>query len=125
MKLTFAEHVRARYLVSFADASVPTETIFMGWIQTLPISAGMSPKTALSLSEKPFTHRQSHPCPGMCATSGICHIETAPQSVEVTFTGRHESFQYTKVSKCNLLAQPNLIQDYQYSQGALVKYDSQ
>jgi hypothetical protein len=41
--------------------------------------------------------RQEHACPALCAAEGICHIETTPQSVEATFTGRHEQFQYTKV----------------------------
>ena len=44
------------------------------------------------------THRESHSCSEQCAASGICQIDTAPQSVEATFTGRHETFQYTKVS---------------------------
>ena len=33
----------------------------------------------------------------MCAAPGICDIETAPHSIEATFTGRNETFQYTKV----------------------------
>jgi len=32
-----------------------------------------------------------------CGESGICQIDTAPQSIEAIFTGRHETFQYTKV----------------------------
>jgi hypothetical protein len=28
---------------------------------------------------------------------GICQIDTAPQSIEATFTGRQETFQFTKV----------------------------
>ncbi|KAM5540363.1 hypothetical protein V8D89_005821 [Ganoderma adspersum] len=39
---------------------------------------------------------QEHACSAICQ-AGICQIDTAPQSVEATFTGRHESFQYTKV----------------------------
>ncbi|EJF62764.1 hypothetical protein DICSQDRAFT_57253 [Dichomitus squalens LYAD-421 SS1] len=39
---------------------------------------------------------QEHPCAALCQ-EGVCHVDTAPQSVEATFTGRHESFQYTKV----------------------------
>ncbi|KZT12602.1 uncharacterized protein LAESUDRAFT_808190 [Laetiporus sulphureus 93-53] len=37
-----------------------------------------------------------HPCPALCSADGICQIDTAPQSIEATFTGRHETFQYTK-----------------------------
>ncbi|EIN14302.1 hypothetical protein PUNSTDRAFT_41556 [Punctularia strigosozonata HHB-11173 SS5] len=32
------------------------------------------------------------------SADGICHIETAPQSIEATFTGTHQTFQYTKAS---------------------------
>ncbi|KAG1720811.1 hypothetical protein EDB19DRAFT_1646869 [Suillus lakei] len=38
-----------------------------------------------------------HSCSMQCTAEGICEIETAPQSIEATFTGRHETFQYTKV----------------------------
>lgn len=41
--------------------------------------------------------RQDHACGSLCEMLGICQIETAPQSIEATFTGRHETFQYTKV----------------------------
>ncbi|KAF9064891.1 hypothetical protein BDP27DRAFT_1467712 [Rhodocollybia butyracea] len=40
---------------------------------------------------------EQHACRSFCAAPGICDIETQPQSVEATFTGRHETFQYTKV----------------------------
>ncbi|KAI6157189.1 hypothetical protein BKA82DRAFT_4325642 [Pisolithus tinctorius] len=39
---------------------------------------------------------QEHLCTAMCFAQGICEIETAPHSIEATFTGRHETFQYTK-----------------------------
>ncbi|RPD81278.1 hypothetical protein L226DRAFT_549908 [Lentinus tigrinus ALCF2SS1-7] len=42
---------------------------------------------------------QEHACSALCSANGICQIETAPQSVEATFTGRHESFQYTKYTQ--------------------------
>lgn len=42
---------------------------------------------------------QEHACPSLCAEEGICHIDTAPQSIEATFTGQHETFQYTKYSQ--------------------------
>ena len=41
--------------------------------------------------------RLKHPCSGLCKAQGTCEIETTPQSIESTFTGQHESFQYTKV----------------------------
>ncbi|KAF8216813.1 hypothetical protein K438DRAFT_1658303 [Mycena galopus ATCC 62051] len=42
---------------------------------------------------------QTHNCSASCQAAGICEIETAPQSIEATFTGRHETFQYTKYSQ--------------------------
>ncbi|KAK0202722.1 hypothetical protein DFS33DRAFT_1436579 [Desarmillaria ectypa] len=39
---------------------------------------------------------QEHPCPAVCAAHGSCEIDTAPQSIRATFTGRHETFEYTK-----------------------------
>ncbi|KAI0062821.1 hypothetical protein BV25DRAFT_1885018 [Artomyces pyxidatus] len=38
-----------------------------------------------------------HTCKALCGAPGICEIDTAPQSIEATFAGRHETFQYTKV----------------------------
>ncbi|KIM57715.1 hypothetical protein SCLCIDRAFT_1219233 [Scleroderma citrinum Foug A] len=42
---------------------------------------------------------QDHPCTAICASQGICEIETAPHSIQATFTGRHETFLYTKYSQ--------------------------
>jgi len=42
---------------------------------------------------------EAHPCSALCSASGICQIDTTPLSVEATFTGRHETFQYTKYSQ--------------------------
>ncbi|KAN0134237.1 hypothetical protein V8E53_008009, partial [Lactarius tabidus] len=41
---------------------------------------------------------QEHSCSALCSADGICQIDTTPLSVEATFSGRHEMFQYTKVS---------------------------
>ncbi|KAG1739641.1 hypothetical protein EDD22DRAFT_922084 [Suillus occidentalis] len=41
---------------------------------------------------------EEHSCPMQCIANGICEIETAPQSIEATFTGKHETFQYTQVA---------------------------
>ncbi|KAJ7809088.1 hypothetical protein B0H14DRAFT_2867919 [Mycena olivaceomarginata] len=40
---------------------------------------------------------QEHDCAAFCQAKGICQIDTTPQSIEAIFTGRHETFQYTKV----------------------------
>ncbi|KAJ6519102.1 hypothetical protein C8R45DRAFT_950246 [Mycena sanguinolenta] len=42
---------------------------------------------------------QEHKCAALCRAKGICQIDTTPQSIEATFTGRHETFQYTKYSQ--------------------------
>ncbi|KAI0297435.1 hypothetical protein BC826DRAFT_166673 [Russula brevipes] len=42
---------------------------------------------------------QEHSCSALCSAPGICQIDTTPQSIEATFTGRHETFQYTKYSQ--------------------------
>ncbi|PCH41519.1 hypothetical protein WOLCODRAFT_163166 [Wolfiporia cocos MD-104 SS10] len=42
---------------------------------------------------------QEHACDKLCSADGICQIDTKPQSIEATFTGRHETFQYTKYSQ--------------------------
>ncbi|KAI9462918.1 hypothetical protein BJY52DRAFT_1221931 [Lactarius psammicola] len=39
---------------------------------------------------------QEHTCSALCSAAGICQIDTIPQSIEATFAGRHETFQYTK-----------------------------
>ncbi|KAH8979281.1 hypothetical protein EDB92DRAFT_1980226 [Lactarius akahatsu] len=39
---------------------------------------------------------EAHSCSERCAVPGICQIDTSPQSIEATFTGRHETFQYTR-----------------------------
>ncbi|KAH9022041.1 hypothetical protein EDB84DRAFT_1670488 [Lactarius hengduanensis] len=41
-----------------------------------------------------------HSCQALCSAPGICQIDTEPQSVEATFTGRHETFQFTKRLQC-------------------------
>lgn len=42
---------------------------------------------------------EAHSCSALCSAPGICQIDTAPLSVEATFTGRHETFQYTKYTQ--------------------------
>ncbi|KAI0692274.1 hypothetical protein BC835DRAFT_1277959 [Cytidiella melzeri] len=42
---------------------------------------------------------EEHKCPVLCQSDGICRIDPAPESINATFTGRHETFQYTK--SCN------------------------
>jgi hypothetical protein len=34
----------------------------------------------------------------LCSAPGICQIDTEPQCIEATFTGGHETFQYTSIS---------------------------
>ncbi|KAI9460720.1 hypothetical protein F5148DRAFT_255942 [Russula earlei] len=42
---------------------------------------------------------EAHACSALCSAPGICQIDTTPLSIEATFTGRHETFQYTKYSQ--------------------------
>lgn len=48
--------------------------------------------------------REAHSCSEPCAAPGICQIDTSPQSIEATFTGKHETFQYTRVSTDRIFA---------------------
>ena len=43
--------------------------------------------------------RQEHKCQSLCAAIGACEIDTVPHSIEATFSGKHDRFQYTKVRK--------------------------
>ncbi|KAH0834248.1 hypothetical protein J3R83DRAFT_11580 [Lanmaoa asiatica] len=40
---------------------------------------------------------QEHSCTGDCTAPGICEIVSKPLSIKAMFTGRNETFQYTKV----------------------------
>ncbi|KAF8726080.1 hypothetical protein AX14_008092 [Amanita brunnescens Koide BX004] len=57
-----------------------------------------------------------HTCTQRCAAPGVCEIDMAPESIEETFKGRHECFQYTKYSqvakrlKCVKLIPPDQLQ---------------
>ena len=42
-------------------------------------------------------NRETHTCLAQCSARGICQIDVVPQSILATFTGRHDTFQYTKV----------------------------
>ncbi|KAF8124364.1 hypothetical protein EV363DRAFT_1227517 [Boletus edulis] len=39
---------------------------------------------------------QPHSCSQRCTAPGVCEIDMAPESIEETFRGMHECFQYTK-----------------------------
>ena len=73
------------------------ETTSMAWLLTKVTFAGMPPIILLLGCHSLYPSRQEHPCSALCATPGICQIDTAPQSIEATSPGRHETFQYTKV----------------------------
>ena len=83
-------------LVNYADGYALRKITSMGLKMTLYISAGKpwSPLPSLSSDHR---HSQPHSCNASCKENGICEIETAPHSIEATFTGTHETFQYTKV----------------------------
>ncbi|KAI0317532.1 hypothetical protein OF83DRAFT_1171919 [Amylostereum chailletii] len=79
---TNAIHVCALSLVSFATVFARI-TICMDCFPKLYTFAGL----------------EEHSCTALCAAPGVCEIDTAPQSVEATFTGRNETFQYTKFTQ--------------------------
>jgi hypothetical protein len=60
------------------------------WVSIISLSRSI-------IETETLVNREAHPCSALCSDNGICYIETAPQSIEATFTGRHEAFQYTKV----------------------------
>ncbi|KAG8694060.1 hypothetical protein FRC08_008731, partial [Ceratobasidium sp. 394] len=39
---------------------------------------------------------QEHSCMGLCEAGGICQIETRPSAIQEQFSGRHETFRYTR-----------------------------
>jgi hypothetical protein len=47
-----------------------------------------------------WASREEHSCGALCSADGICQVDTTPLAIEATFSGRHETFQYTKVSAC-------------------------
>ncbi|KAI0246219.1 hypothetical protein BJV78DRAFT_1286673 [Lactifluus subvellereus] len=57
------------------------------------------PKACGTSAGHPGEHIEAHSCVALCSAPGICQIDTAPQSIEATFTGRHETFQYTKYTQ--------------------------
>jgi hypothetical protein len=73
-------------------------TIYMAWLLTKATYAGMFAISLFLGSHSFESPRQEHSCSALCSAPGICQIDTTPQSIEATFTGRHETFQYTKVT---------------------------
>jgi hypothetical protein len=57
-----------------------------------------------------------HTCSQRCSAPGVCEIDTTPESIEETFKGMHECFQYTKYLqvakrlKCVKLIPPGQLQ---------------
>ena len=85
-------------LVSYVDVFVLTKIICTGWkMGKFIFAGGFLACNELARTHLDHGHRQEHLCTSGCSAQGICEIETAPQSIEATFTGRHETFQYTKV----------------------------
>ncbi|KAN0134233.1 hypothetical protein V8E53_008005, partial [Lactarius tabidus] len=54
---------------------------------------------------------QEHSCNASCNASGICQIDTTPQSIKATFAGRYKTFRYTKVMR-HLALHIHLLQHY-------------
>ena len=107
-------------LVSYVSTFVLTRIICTAWKMGKFISAGEFHELTCTLPN--HGRRQEHLCTSGCSAQGICEIETAPQSIEATFTGKHETFQYTKVWDYHLhMFSRWLISFPQYSQGRCAK----
>jgi hypothetical protein len=50
-----------------------------------------------------YSYRDEHACNMMCAQPGMCDVQPNPRSVQVLFSGRHETFQYTQVGDSFLI----------------------
>ncbi|KAH7337773.1 hypothetical protein B0J17DRAFT_573266 [Rhizoctonia solani] len=42
---------------------------------------------------------QEHNCARLCEEDGICQVETRPSAIQEQFSGRHESFMYTRFTQ--------------------------
>ncbi|KAN0128699.1 hypothetical protein V8E53_013518 [Lactarius tabidus] len=51
-------------------------------------------------------HICGYSCSALCSATWICQIDTTPQPIEATFTGRQETFQYTKRLRCVKMIEP-------------------
>ena len=94
--------------VSFASGCVMNRTC-TGLLQERITCVGRCfPLFKSFLNLNIVTNRETHPCSALCSDQGICQIDTAPQSIQATFTGRHETFQYTKViHSCTVTCRPS------------------
>ena len=92
-----AMHVSVLFSVSCASVCVQIKITCMVLIRARSISAGAYDVDVAMILVFDRDYRQEHLCTSMCGAPGICEIETAPHSIETTFTGRNETFQYTEV----------------------------
>ncbi|KZT34134.1 hypothetical protein SISSUDRAFT_314112 [Sistotremastrum suecicum HHB10207 ss-3] len=51
------------------------------------------------LSERQHLCGQDHPCSSLCSAPGVCEVETVPHSITATFSGKYDTFQFTKYSQ--------------------------
>ena len=82
-------------LVSCVSVLVLTGTICTAWKMGQPTFASEFHK--LSCTPPDDGDRDKHLCTERCSAQGICYIDPEPQAIKATFTGIHETFQYTKV----------------------------
>ncbi|KAH8993666.1 hypothetical protein EDB83DRAFT_2325213 [Lactarius deliciosus] len=71
--------------------------------------------TGSRLARTTCVGQEAHSCLERCAVPGICQIDTSPQSIEATFTGRHETFQYTRYT------QGHTQQEHETSHGSMTE----
>ena len=88
----------AQLNANFATAYVPLEIISMH-SKLMPCTSAGEKFVCLAFLTLNllWMSSQEHACARPCEMPGICHVDTTPHSIESTFIGRHERFQYTKV----------------------------
>ena len=94
--LAIRGYVRLR--ATFVNGFVSSRT-FTGLPQdwTCIIYAGGYLSYRNHVQKTEILRRETHACSALCSAPGICQIDTAPTSIEAVFSGRHETFHYTKV----------------------------
>ncbi|KAG8900599.1 hypothetical protein FRB99_005954 [Tulasnella sp. 403] len=98
----------ARFITVLICAPCPTTLLMTNTAAKIgcpaPSNASYAPATAplviismvLLRVRYIFAGKHEHDCSHECELPGICQVNTTPQSVKELFTGRHDSFHYTK-----------------------------
>ena len=107
--------IKSTMLILATRSGVQSHASFANGIAVSPTFTGSPPECTTfaglylflscdKLTLKDRASSQPHSCSALCSAPGMCEISIVPQSVEVTFTGRYDTFQYTKVITSSLYA---------------------